>query len=243
MNNPGVRSFKDGDDKLFAPHNIAELKIAQAELRFLLDRDYPPKSAGAYVGNHHQLSVRQRLALSRCTASSHRLKIREEKMLSAKIINGRTVYVDGFNQIIVLEVALSGGMLFIGQDGCIRDLAELRGSYRLIPVTGTAIELIRNSLLELRAAKAVFLLDEPVSNSGRLKTLIMNAGWPIPAEVRIVKSPDSELKRLHCVITGDSAILDACKSWFNLTAYILRESRGYKNLPAPIDLSNLIDLQ
>ena len=240
LNQSRTRGLRDGDDRLFAPQAIAKLKIAQEELRFLLDRGYPAKSAGAYVGSHHQLSARQQLALSRCTASSRQLANREAKNLNRDNLAGQMVHIDGFNQIIGLEVALSGGMLLIGQDGCVRDLAELRGSYRLINQTGTAIGLIRDALRELNVAKAVFVLDEPVSNSGRLKTLIADARWNIPIDIRIVKSPDSELKRLHYVITGDSAILDECQSWFNLTAFILANDIGSGVLKKP---DRIVDLR
>ena len=41
--------------------------------------------------------------------------------------------------------------------------------------------------------------------------------------VDIVRSPDTLLKKLPCVVTGDSVILDECESWFNMTTYILEQ--------------------
>lgn len=57
-------------------------------------------------------------------------------------------------------------------DGTYRDLAGLRGTYRLIDKTDAAIRLILSELQRLSVNRAVFWLDAPVSNSGRLKTRI-----------------------------------------------------------------------
>jgi len=50
--------------------------------------------------------------------------------------------IDGFNTIITLEVMLCGGILFECMDGTIRDLAALRGTYRIIPQTEDAIRMM-----------------------------------------------------------------------------------------------------
>ena len=223
MSENKIRGLVDGDDKAFDPAQLSRLKTAQEELHFLLCRGYPLKSAMTFVGNHHQLTVRQALAVARSTASPNSLERRKKRQLAPEAVKGQTVHIDGFNLIITLEVALSGGVLFAGQDGCVRDLAELRGTYRLIPQTGKAIELIRDALSRLEAGGVVFYLDQPVSNSGRLKQKIQEIDWPMPLAVDIVRSPDTLLKKLPCVVTGDSVILDECESWFNMTAYILEQ--------------------
>jgi len=69
-------------------------------------------------------------------------------------------------------------------------------------------------------------LDRPVSNSGRLKTLITRIAhensWPW--EIRLTLSPDAELSQIDTVVvTTDSIILDACPQWTNLTAEIITE--------------------
>jgi len=216
-----IRGLMDGDDKAFHAAAIPKLRAAQEELQFLLSCGYPVKSAMTFVGNHHQLTVRQALAVTRTTAAGENLKARKKKQLAPEDLKGQTVSIDGFNLIITLEVALSDGMLLVGQDGCIRDLAELHGTYRLIPQTGEAIALIHHALSNLRAGRTVFYLDQPVSNSGRLKEAIYEISWPMPVEVIITPNPDMLLKKLPCVVTGDSVILDGCAGWFNMAAYIL----------------------
>ena len=73
------------------------------------------------------------------------------------------------------------------------------------------------------------LLDEPVSNSGRLKSLIAEAGedYPITLDIQIRKDVDRELYGKENVISSDSIVLDHCKSWLNFGAECLEKHRGH----------------
>jgi hypothetical protein len=113
---------------------------------------------------------------------------------------------------------ISDSVLFLCQDGTIRDLAALRGTYRIIPETEKAIEILLGTLEEYGVKNIHILLDEPVSNSGRLKSLIAEIAdnYKIPLDIQVLKAVDKELWGKENVITSDSIILDHCKSWFNL---------------------------
>lgn len=219
------RGLLPGDDQDFSAPKLEKLIAAQRELQFLLNRAYPLQSAVAFVGGHHQLTARQRLALTRTTSRSQALARRRAKELRPENMPGRPIHIDGLNLIITLEVALSDGMLFAAQDGVIRDLAELRGSYRLIPQTETAISLLRAALDGLGSSEVVIFLDAPVSNSGRLKAKIREQAWAMPLRVELACNPDAELVGLERVASSDSIVLDRCADWFNLTVWIL-ETQG-----------------
>ena len=111
-------------------------------------------------------------------------------------------------------------------DGTIRDLAALRGTYRIIPETEPAVRLLFSKLLEMKVESVHVLLDEPVSNSGRLKTLIAEIGeeYRFSLDIQILKDVDRVLYEKENVITSDSVILDHCGSWINLTRYILEKT-------------------
>lgn len=94
-------------------------------------------------------------------------------MLPLECAKDGCLNIDGFNLIITLEVALSGSPILLGKDGVFRDLAGLRGTYRLIDKTDTALNLIGKILRELNVPWVRFYLDSPVSNSGRLKSKIL----------------------------------------------------------------------
>lgn len=214
------RGFVPSDEREFNEESIKKLKRASSHIRYLINEGYSMKNASTFVGNHFVLSERQRLALARSISPDEQIILRKAKECNSEDMAGRTVYIDGFNTIITLEIALSGSFLLECMDGTIRDLAGLRGTYRLIDVTYGAVKMIADTLRYLNAEKAVFYLDAPVSNSGRLKTLIADIWeeYHMDLDIQVINEVDSTLSRLENVVTADAIILDNCKSWFNLVS-------------------------
>lgn len=216
------RGYCPSDEKEFGAEAIKKLCKAARDLQYLLNQGYHIKGASTFVGNHYMLSERQRLALARAVSPDESIKIRKNKEIET-IPCGSTVNIDGFNTIITLEVALSESTLLKCMDGTIRDLAALRGTYRLIDKTETAIMLIGKILESSQVGKAVFYLDAPVSNSGRLKQRILESlkQFSFEVQVEVIHNVDSVLSKLEHVITSDAIILDKCTSWINLNAKII----------------------
>jgi hypothetical protein len=219
------RGFDEEDYRWFSSEALVRLQSAQEELKWLLDRGYKMSPVTELIGGHYQLSARQRTALQRSTATTLQCSIRDSKKLQCNSMKGKCIYIDGFNLIITLEVALSGSVLILGNDGCLRDLAGLRGTYRIIDKTEEAIELIGRAFKELDTSEVKIFLDSPVSNSGRLKSKILDqsANWDAKVEVELVPNADPILNSMESVVTSDSIILDECKSWINLSAMIVQK--------------------
>ncbi len=219
------RGYSPNDKTEFYGDAYPRLLTAGQDLRYLLDRGYPIKVASTFVGNHFLLSERQRLALARAVSSSDNIESRRKKEQTA-LPQGSVVHIDGFNTVITLEVALSRSLLLKCMDGTVRDLAALRGTYRLIDKTAPAISLIGDMLERYGIGKAVFYLDAPVSNSGRLKEQIQTVLGQAPFEVQaeVIHNVDTTLEKLENVITSDAIILDKCISWINLNSRIIEES-------------------
>ena len=215
------RGYVPKDTIEFGPKATAKLTAAAQELAFLLDRGYDTKSASTFVGNHHLLSERQRLALARIT--SPRAALTERKRLREA---PEALVLDGFNTIITLEVALSGSLLLEGMDSTIRDLAGLRGSYRIVDKTVRAVELLLARLEALGVKEALFYLDQQVSNSGRLRALLLDkaAERGVRVQVKLHPSVDGVLSRLENVVTTDAIILEKCGSWYNLNRELIEEA-------------------
>ena len=74
----------------------------------------------------------------------------------------------GYNVLITLEVALSGGLLLRSRDGCLRDLASQHGHFKQVEETEPALLLLGEALGGWGVSDCTIYLDEPVSNSGRL---------------------------------------------------------------------------
>jgi hypothetical protein len=218
------RGFVPTDEKEFNEESVYLLRRAQKDILYLLEQGYPIKTVSTFVGNHYMLSERQRLAVVRVSSVRDILKSRQERLLSSKM-TGKKAAIDGLNIIITLEVALSEGTLIRCMDSAIRDLAGLRGTYRLIDKTDAAIGMIGDELAKLQVEEVVFYLDSPVSNTGRLKQRIIEllGMYPYKVFVELVNNADVILERADHVISSDAIILNKCKSWYNLTAEIIRD--------------------
>ncbi|SCJ90008.1 Protein of uncharacterised function (DUF434) [uncultured Clostridium sp.] len=219
------RGFDLNDIRWFSEKEIIRLRKAHDEIKWLLDRNYKLESIINFVGSRYQFSTRQRDSLKRATSGSENEIIRKSKELSINEIAHKTLNIDGFNLIINLEVALSGGTLIIGDDGLIRDLAGLRGTYRLIDKTDIALDYMFKFLTSIHVETINFYLDSPVSNSGSLKLRILEYAekYNLKTNVELVNNADVILEKLSNVITSDATILDKCSSYFNLSKNIIDE--------------------
>ena len=217
------RGFVPSDAREFSGESVKKLRIAAAEVQFLLDRGYPVKSTTRFVGDHYLFSERQRLALARVVSPQAQITARLAREVHD--IAGQTLCIDGFNAIIGLEIAFSESMLFRCMDGTIRDLAGLHGTYRLISQTDQAIAALLDTLADTGVSKVVIYLDQPVSNSGRLRQRIYESAGNLPFELEVlIENPvDAILKTKPLIASADAIILDECAAWFNLADRVLQK--------------------
>lgn len=212
------------DHALFAAEAVPRLQVATHDLSWLLSRGYASASSLKLVGDRYELVTRQRLAVARCACSDSDLERRQVRQVSSADVHDQPLWIDGYNLLTSIEAALSGGVLLLGRDGCVRDMASMHGSYRKVEETVPAIELIGQALGRLRPSICHWLLDQPVSNSGRLKTMLddMAATSNWPWQVELVPDPDAVLKDKHDIVaTADSAILQGADRWLNLARDIV----------------------
>ena len=179
------RGYEPEDDSNFSSEAVEILRNASRHVTYLINEGYNLKRSVIFAGDHYLLSKRQRLAVMRSVATEEQLKERRYKLVPIGNLFGREVWIDGFNTIITLEVILNRSPVFLCMDGTIRDLAALRGTYRIIPETENASRIMYDMLQEAGVSKINILLDEPVSNSGRLKTLLAEVGEEYSPELDI----------------------------------------------------------
>lgn len=212
---PGPR-----DRILFGPEAAGELAEAVRDLSWLLSRGYAEVSSVKLVGDRYRLVDRQRMAVRRSACSDSALEERKAREVRAEALKGQPLRIDGFNLILTLESALGGGTVLGGRDGCYRDLAGMHGTYRKVGETRPALELASRWLKARGIGPTEWLLDAPVSNSGRLAALVreMDETW----DARVVADPDRLLKGPGPVVaSADSAVLDGCGAWVNLARGIV----------------------
>ena len=219
------RGQHPSDAILFAGDRIPDIQQAVADYSLLLSKGYAEKSSLKLVGDRFTLTERQRLAVMRSACSEEQRASRKSRQLNIVAVAGQEVAVDGYNLLITIEAAMSGGLIFRGRDGCCRDLASIHGTYRRVSETQPAIELIGGFLQQIGISQALWLLDSPVSNSGRLKTMLGELArtnkWKW--EIELVTSPDAVLiKGEKTVASSDSVVLDKCSKWVDLAGEIIK---------------------
>jgi hypothetical protein len=205
------------DAKAFSEAALPAIRSAVADLAWLLARGYTDVAALKLVGDRYGLTQRQRAAVARCTCTDAQRESREARRV--RVLDGQPVDVDAFNVLITLERALGGGPVLIGKDGAVRDLGGVHGTWRRVAETERAIEAAG---LVLGDTPARWLVDAPISNSGRLAGMLRayRPAW----EVEVVPRPDPALAASDRIVcTSDAWILDQCRSWFGLTGAALPE--------------------
>ena len=234
------RGRHPGDDRLFAQGERPALRTAVCELSWLLTRGYNDVSALKLVGDRHGLTQRQRTAALRCSCSDAARDARAARRQPRAALAGQPLAIDGFNALIILESALSHGIVLRGRDGALRDMASVHGNYRQVSETSFALLAIGRHLhgpspgtvAHDGPSTVTWYLDRPVGNSGRLRALLQELAeerkWPWTTE--LVSNPDAVLVDRHrgdIVATSDAWILDNCERWFDLPASLLTPSADH----------------
>ncbi|MBV9849552.1 MAG: DUF434 domain-containing protein [Armatimonadetes bacterium] len=218
------RGANSQDARLFGPAQVPALRQAVADLSWLLGRGYAVPSALKPVGDRYRLHERQRLAVARASCPDARRDRRAATRLNTAALRDQDVIVDGFNLLITVEAALSGGVLLRCRDGCVRDMSSVHGSYRAVAETERALTLIGDTLAGLGPRSVTWLLDSPISNSGRLaqrlRELAAARDWP--CRVEVLFNPDRALIASPAIaVTSDANVLDGVARWANLGAHLV----------------------
>ena len=212
------RGAHPDDARLFSDEALLRLKSAVADYSWHLSRGYSPSAAASLVGNRYQLQARQRTAMRRIACSEKALARRRATEVSLEQ-RPFPLLIDGFNLIITIESALGGAVVLEGRDRCIRDLAGLRGTYRIVSETRPAVEAIGRVLSRYRVPGVRWIFDRPVSNSGRLAELVQSVAhehqWAWITDVRD-HADDVLASSADAVATADSAVIDRASRWLNL---------------------------
>ena len=222
MPNPRNRGKNSNDYVLFGSDKVQQkLKEAITDMHYLLTRGYAEKSSLQLVGNRHRLNVRQQQAVQGMSASQQQIEQRQSTCIPFENIGTNPIIIDGFNLLIILESALSGAYLFKGLDNAYRDLSGVHGTYKRVQQTETALLTVGNLLKD---NPVTWVFDQPVSNSGRLKTMLRELAEQHHFNWNIIldHNPDKLLaESKDIVVSSDAWILDRAERWLNLGAYII----------------------
>lgn len=214
----GHRGPDPEDARLFGPAALGPLRAAVTDVSWLLTRGYADTAALRVAGDHYQLTERQRRAVGRAACADDALERRRARRIAFR---GQPLHVDGLNVLIGLERALGGGPVFRGRDGAIRDLGGIHGTFRLVEETAASLVHLAGVTGD---APLTWLVDRPVSNSGRLAALVRDvaAARGLPWQVDVVDRVDGLLAESGAAVaSGDGWILERCAGWVDLVGDVL----------------------
>jgi hypothetical protein len=147
--------------------------------------------------------------------------------VSVEAVAGRAITIDGFNVLTTIEAALGRAVVLICRDSTCRDIAGIHGSYRKVAETLPALDRLTTLLQTLNVGSCHWLFDRPVSNSGRIRDVVLEtaAERGIEWSVELVDNPDPILaSSAEIVATADSAILDDGPRWLNLARIVVEKA-------------------
>jgi len=206
--------------------------------KLLREKGYPENATLKLVGDRHNLSRLQRNCLFRGVTVACAASERMEKIVTPQSVAGKPLGLDWYNILITVESYLRGQILFVGDDGMLRDASATHGSYRAASFTGRAMDEIAGEISRLEPSRVDAYLDMPVAFSGLMaENLRARLGvLACRTEVTLVPSADYPLKKYAGIVaSSDSAILDSCTSVLDLARTVLSGRFGF-NPPAVHDL-------
>src|SRR4030043_497288 len=201
-----------------------DLQEAAEDFRYLLNREYPRKAALELVGNRYGLTFDELHLLHRGIFSSSDSKSRRKKRIFIEEIRNKDLAIDGHNILITIESGLSSRPLILGDDGFVRDISGLSGSFKKTETTEKAIQLIINAIKKIKPRQTLFLFDSPISKSGELAREARNIlkRENLTGDSIAVKVPEKMMIGfLGVIATSDTAILDKSKKVVDLAGYIV----------------------
>ena len=223
MNSAGGKSLT------LTPLQFKNLKKAAHDFRFLLNRGYPRKAALELVGNRYGLTSDERHLLHRGVFSNSDSESRRKKKAFIGDVPNKDLVIDGHNVLITIEAGISGRPLVLADDGFIRDISGLSGSFKQTETTKKAIQFIIRLVKKIRPSQTLFLLDAPISKSGELAEGVRSylKKEDIPGDAIAVKVPERILIGFPGVVaTSDTAIIDKSKKVLDLAGHIIKQHLG-----------------
>jgi len=222
-----------GKSSLVRAANFKDLQRAAQDFRYLLNRGYPRKASLELVGNRYGLIFDERHLLHRGVFSDADSVTRQKKIISPEAIRNKDLAIDGHNVLITIEAGLSSRPLVLADDGFIRDISGLSGSFKKTEMTEKAFRLIVTFLKRWRPRHTLFLFDAPISKSGVLaqevRVLLKKEG--LPGDSIAMKAPEKTLIGFQGVVaTSDTAIIDRSKRVIDLAGDIIGTKIGSVSL-------------
>jgi hypothetical protein len=187
-------------------------KNAITDYYYLLNKNYPEKETLKLVGDRFRLTGVQRTVLFRGITSKEKALKRKAKLIALENSKGKILYIDGYNILFTIMNYLLGKVIFIGNDGILRDsggtYAKIESETTFYQSANLLLDFIPGSTFQ----EMTIYLDSPVSNSSshliQLEKQVQQK--KIKGKIHLTQSVDHRLKQINdaVIATSDSRIID-----------------------------------
>lgn len=123
-----------------------------------LSKKYPQKAILKLVGNRFKLSGIERIMLYRGITTQDKAEMRRRKLIEESKLKNEILHIDAFNQLLTIGSYLYGRVVFISNDGFLRDASEAHGKAieTLLPLRSVEIVIAYLAKTEINGVKLYF---------------------------------------------------------------------------------------
>jgi hypothetical protein len=204
---------------------------AAFDFYFLQSRDYPRDRALEMVGNRYNLTAKERSLLRRGVFGQKEALTRRGKRSYFTPGRADSLAIDGHNVHITVESAILGRLLLKGNDGVLRDIAEVSSNFSLTDVSFFAAEMICRFLEKQNIREVTLYFDAPISKSGELARLYSNLlkEHGIRGQSSAVAVPERHFPYDQSIVaSSDSAVIDRAVRWIDLASLVISGEKEFR---------------
>jgi hypothetical protein len=205
---------------------------AYCDFIFLLDRNYPKKSALTFVANRYNLENKFRNILNRAAISFEEVQtIKSHLIGNSTLLQGKDLYIDTYNQIITFFSFVNNDPLIICRDGVLRDIFSSIHKRKDLKVERKLILPYLRSLTRTNPKNLYFYFDSQISHSNNHAYLfrILLSELNIEGVCEVHQAVDWILKNKTegVVLSHDSTILLIAPRCFDFLLWLLNLKYPY----------------
>lgn len=205
------------------------LCLAVHDYRWLLDHGYPRTLSLEIVTRRYMLSRRERLLLYRCVHDGHFSSEVMRKHVPANYVTGGEIAIDGYNALLTIITAISGGQVLLCDDGFVRDLRGSKVKRGEEEVLRRAAREMGMYIRSLSPREVVVVLDAAVSHSAVHAHMIADEIGRLcrgrvvvrPVLARRVDSVLGELASSYVIASSDAVVLSRARLVFDIAGRVV----------------------
>jgi hypothetical protein len=193
-------------------YNSKRFSDAVRDYLTFLSKKYPQKTILKFVGDRYQLSGVERTMLYRGITTQDKAELRRGKLIEESKLKNEILHVDSFNQLLTIGSYLHGRVVFISNDGFLRDASEAHGKAIETLLAIRAVEIMIGYLAKTEISGVKLYFDSQITGyeifCERLEKSLPD--FVLQPEIIVSGNADKELinQQEGIICSSDSVIIE-----------------------------------